>query len=109
MDETPQELPATKCMTLGHKTNNIPKKKQNFQISSQAFPTISLTNRGRAIEARLQTAVSVGLVYSIISVHKFEDFMVPRFCWLLFLLQVSWKKPKRNKKTKYYKAMIQKD
>jgi len=54
-------------------------------------PTFSLTNRGRAIDARLHTAVSVGLVYSIISVHKFEDLMVPRFCWLLFLLQVSWK------------------
>lgn len=51
--------------------------------------TFSLTNRGNAIDARLHTAVSVGLVYSIISVHRFEDLMVPRFCWLLFLLQVS--------------------
>jgi hypothetical protein len=51
--------------------------------------TFSLTKRGKAIDARLQTAVSVGLVYSIISVHKFEDLIVPRFCWLLFLLHVS--------------------
>ena len=51
--------------------------------------TFSLTKRGKAIDARLQTAVSVGLVYSIISVHKFDDLIVPRFCWLLFLLHVS--------------------
>jgi hypothetical protein len=51
--------------------------------------TFSLTKRGKAIDARLQTAVSVGLVYSIISVHKFEDLIVPKFCWLLFLLHVS--------------------
>lgn len=54
------------------------KTKSNFET---AFPlTFSLTNRGKAIEARLHTAVSVGLVYSMISVHKLEDFMVPRFC-----------------------------
>jgi hypothetical protein len=59
--------------------------------SSQAerIYTFSLTKRGKAIDARLQTAVSSGLVNSIISVHKFEDLIVPRFCWLLFLLHVS--------------------
>jgi hypothetical protein len=35
----------------------------------------SLTKRGKAIDARLQTTVSVGFVYSIISVHKFEDLI----------------------------------
>lgn len=43
------------------------------------------------MDARLQTAVSEGLVNSIISVHKFEDLMVPKFCWLLFLLHVSYR------------------
>nr|GME00666.1 hypothetical protein BpHYR1_023803 [Ipomoea batatas] len=47
-----------------------------------------IRNRGKAIEARLQNTVSVGLVHSIISVHKLEDLIVPRFCWLVFLLQV---------------------
>lgn len=65
--------------------------------------TFSLTYRGRAIDARLHTAVSVGLVYSIISVHKFDDLIVPRFCWLLFLLQVSYnvENDKVSMKNKY--------
>lgn len=58
--------------------------------------TFSLTYRGRAIDARLHTAVSVGLVYSIISVHKLEDLIVPRFCWLLFLLQESCDNRQKN-------------
>jgi hypothetical protein len=32
------------------------------------------------MEARLHTAVSSGLVYSTISVHRLEHLMVPRFC-----------------------------
>ena len=47
------------------------------------------TNIGRAIEARLQTAISSLDVYSKISVHKFEDLIVPKFFWLDFLLQAS--------------------
>ena len=43
--------------------------------------TPSVTKRGSAIEARLQTATSSGEVNSTISVHKFEHRMVPRFCW----------------------------
>lgn len=74
--------------------------------------TISLTYRGRAIDARLHTAVSVGLEYSIISVHKFEDLMVPRFCWLLFLLHVSWEKENpihhANSKTQIEEKKVQK-
>lgn len=68
-------------------------KEKVGQVSFKYIPmltTFSLTYLGRAIEARLQTAVSVGLVYSIISVHKLEDLIVPRFCWLLFLLQESY-------------------
>ena len=38
------------------------------------------TYLGRAKDARLQTAISSGAVYSIISVHKFEDLIVPKFC-----------------------------
>ena len=34
------------------------------------------------MEARLHTAVSSGLVYSMISVHRLLLLMVPRFCWL---------------------------
>ncbi len=52
--------------------------------------TFSRTKRGRAMEARLHTAVSSGLENSTISVHKLEDLIVPRFCWLLFLLHASW-------------------
>ena len=37
---------------------------------------------GRAIEARLQTATSSGDEYSMISVQRLEDLMVPKFCWL---------------------------
>ena len=33
------------------------------------------------IEAKLQTATSSGDVYSMISVHRFEQRIVPRFCW----------------------------
>ena len=61
----------------------------NQIIGKTSACTFSLTKRGKAIEARLHTAVSEGLVYSIISVHRLEDLIVPRFCWLLFLLQVS--------------------
>ena len=37
---------------------------------------------GRASEARLHTAVSSGEEYSMISVQRLEDLIVPRFCWL---------------------------
>lgn len=37
---------------------------------------------GSARDARLQTAVSSGEEYSMISVQRLEDLMVPRFCWL---------------------------
>ena len=37
-----------------------------------------------AMEARLQTATSSGAVYSIISVHKLDDFIVPKFFDLIF-------------------------
>lgn len=39
-----------------------------------------MTNMGSAMEARLHTAVSSGEVYSIISVQRLEQVMVPR--WL---------------------------
>lgn len=39
----------------------------------------SLMHLGRAIDAKLQTATSPGEVYSIISVHKLELLIVPRF------------------------------
>ena len=44
----------------------------------------SMTKRGSAIDARLQTATSSGDVYSMISVHRFEQRIVPRFCWFDF-------------------------
>jgi hypothetical protein len=37
---------------------------------------------GRAMEARLQTAVSSGAEYSMISVQRLDDLIVPRFFWL---------------------------
>ena len=39
----------------------------------------SLTNVGRAILAKLHTAVSLSSEYSVISQHKFELLIVPRF------------------------------
>src|SRR4051794_34332804 len=44
---------------------------------------------GSASEARLHTATSSGDVYSTISVQRLEQRMVPRFCWLDFLLHAS--------------------
>lgn len=44
---------------------------------------------GRAMEAKLQTADSSGLVYSMISVQRLLHLMVPRFCWLDLRLQLS--------------------
>ena len=41
-----------------------------------------VTKRGSAIDARLQTATSSGEVNSMISVHRLEQRIVPRFCWL---------------------------
>src|SRR6266567_7692773 len=37
---------------------------------------------GRAREARLHAAVSSGEEYSMISVQRLDDLMVPRFFWL---------------------------
>ena len=37
-----------------------------------------MTNFFKAMDAKLQTAVSSELVYSIISVQRFEDLIVPR-------------------------------
>ena len=37
----------------------------------------------------MHTATSSGEVYSMISVHKFELFIVPKFFWLLFELHAS--------------------
>ena len=44
--------------------------------------TPSLTKRGSASDARLHTATSSGEVYSTISVQRFEQRIVPKFCWL---------------------------
>jgi hypothetical protein len=43
---------------------------------------------GRAMDARLQTAVSSGAEYSMISVQRLDDLIVPRFFWLD--LAVKW-------------------
>ena len=51
----------------------------SFLLSLPGSQLRSRTKRGSAIEARLQTAVSSGEVYSMISVHRLEHLMVPRF------------------------------
>jgi hypothetical protein len=51
----------------------------SFLFSRSASQSRSRTNRGRAIEARLHTAVSSADVYSMISVQRLEHLMVPRF------------------------------
>ncbi len=53
------------------------------------LPATSPTNIGSPTEARLHTATSSGAVYSTISVHRLEQLMVPRFCWLLLRLHAS--------------------
>lgn len=40
--------------------------------------------------AKLHTATSSGEVYSMISLHKLEQWMVPKFCWLDLRLAWSW-------------------
>ena len=49
----------------------------------------SSTNMPREMDARLHTATSPGAVYSMISVHRLEDLMVPRCWWLLLALHAS--------------------
>jgi hypothetical protein len=39
-------------------------------------------NLGSAMDARLQTAVSSGAEYSMTSVQRLDDLIVPRFFWL---------------------------
>jgi hypothetical protein len=51
----------------------------------------SRTKRGSAIDARLHTAVSSGLVNSMISVQRLDDLIVPRFCWFDFRFAESLK------------------
>ena len=46
---------------------------------------------GRAIDAKLQTAVSPGEVNSMISVQRLLDLMVPKFCWFDLALHASLK------------------
>ncbi len=57
--------------------------------ASATKPDFSRTKRGRAMEARLHTAVSSGAVYSTISVHRLEHLIVPKFCWLDLALHAS--------------------
>ena len=51
--------------------------------------SFSRTYLGRAIDARLHTAVSSAEVYSTISVQRLLHLIVPKFCWFDFLLQES--------------------
>src|ERR1700761_9805660 len=48
---------------------------------SYRFPRMK---EGSAIEARLQTAVSSGAEYSMISVQRLDDLIVPKFFWFDF-------------------------
>lgn len=53
--------------------------KQLLVIEKLLSCAFSEMNMGMAIDARLQTATSSLAVYSIISVQRFEDLIVPRF------------------------------
>ena len=44
---------------------------------------------GNEMDAKLHTAISSFEVNSIISVHKFDDLIVPKFFWFDFLLAAS--------------------
>jgi hypothetical protein len=48
-------------------------------LSKSNSRVYGLTNLLKPIDAKLQTAISSGEVYSIISVHRFELLMVPKF------------------------------
>uniref|UniRef100_A0A2M4B5G7 Putative secreted protein n=1 Tax=Anopheles triannulatus TaxID=58253 RepID=A0A2M4B5G7_9DIPT len=56
---------------------------------AKSYVRSGFTNMFRAIEARLQTAISSFEEYSTISVHRFEHLIVPTFCWLLLRLHAS--------------------
>ena len=43
-------------------------------------PLEDTTNLGRHKLAKLQTATSFSFVCSIISVHRFDDLIIPMFC-----------------------------
>lgn len=49
----------------------------------------SWTYAGSASDAKLHTATSSAEVYCTTSVQRFEQRMVPKFCWLLFWLHAS--------------------
>src|SRR6476660_8966779 len=46
-------------------------------------------NIGNEIDARLHTAISSAAVYSMISVHRFDERIVPRFFWFDLRLAAS--------------------
>ena len=75
-------------------TQQVARKQQVSRLrgTSQAYHQESAPQQahlGSAIDARLHTADSSGLLYSIISVQRLLHLMVPRFCWLDLRLQVS--------------------
>jgi len=66
--------------------------KSKAAAAAGAAAAITMKSRGgygREGQKCTRTAVSSGEVYSRISVHRLEQRMVPRFCWLLFRLQES--------------------
>ena len=70
---------------------SAPREPTSFLACWSSATSLCLTNLESAMEARLHTAVSSLLVYSTISVHRLEDLIVPKFCWLDLPLHASLK------------------
>src|SRR5882724_10179466 len=62
-----------------------------FVISNNFLKSkfLPVAKRGNEMLARLHTAISSGEQYSIISVQRLLLRIVPKCCWLLFLLAAS--------------------
>ncbi len=56
-------------------------------------PRFPAMNRFSAMLAKLHTAVSLSSEYSMISEHRLDDRMTPRFFWFVFLLTASCSLP----------------
>ena len=76
-------------------TNNVKFNGTTATVSTatttQLIATVpaGVTNGKISVTVNNQTATSSAEVYSRISVQRLDDFIVPKFCWLDFLLQES--------------------